>query len=346
MLGLALLSFCAAGWAAAAPHDEDLRASVVFNQLAIAQVLENLSNISQGDAAVTTQLAQFSQSQRAQMQQTNDGLARVTSSVDILSKILTSHLQQDDVINREFRSCRNISEALQTRIGLNENQFREQQEANAQLEAKRRELDERIRQARITKQQLQEQLLQLQTDELQLKHEEVQAKTENLEAKRAQGEKARLNSEISLLQHELLLAKERSRHIETQISSTKQKVAQATATKNGLAQSKDTKAATKTSLSRNLEEEVAVIERHSEENSRLEEDIERTRATGDNLTKTKSELEQKLNALNVQKGQLQKGIQLAGESAKSVQASIARVGQAIPKIEFEIRDIISEMEFC
>ncbi|XP_047488546.1 vicilin-like seed storage protein At2g18540 isoform X4 [Penaeus chinensis] len=321
MLALALLSFCAAGWAAAAPRDEDLRASVVFNQLAIAQVLDNLSNISQG-------------------------LARVTSSLEILSQALTSHLQQDDVINREFRICTNISEALQTRIGLNENQFREQQEANAQLEAKRREAEERIRQARITKQQLQQQLLQLQTDELQLKHEEVQAKTENLEAKRAQGEKARQNSEISLLKHELLLAKERNRHIETQISSIRQKVTQVTRAKNELTQSKDTKADVKSSLSQNLEEEVTLIERHSDENSRLEEDIGRTRATGENLTKTKSELEQKLNALNVQKGQLQKGMQLAGESEKSVQASIARVGQEIQKIKSEIRYTEGEMLYC
>jgi len=50
MLGLALLSLCAVGWASAAPHDEDLRASVVFNQLAIAQLLDNVSNISRGEA--------------------------------------------------------------------------------------------------------------------------------------------------------------------------------------------------------------------------------------------------------------------------------------------------------
>nr|XP_027216616.1 uncharacterized protein LOC113809272 [Penaeus vannamei] len=100
MLCLAMLSLCAVGWAAAAPHEEDLRTSVVFNQLAIAQLLDNVSNISRGDAAVTTQLAQLSRSHTAQTQQLSEGLARVTSSVEILSQALTSHLQQDDVINR------------------------------------------------------------------------------------------------------------------------------------------------------------------------------------------------------------------------------------------------------
>ncbi|XP_037804787.1 golgin subfamily A member 6-like protein 22 [Penaeus monodon] len=247
---------------------------------------------------------------------------------------------------QRIRAAQTSRKLWETKGGLSENQIREQQEANTQLEAKRREMEERIRQARITKQQLQEQLLQLQTEELQLKHEEVQAKTENLQAKRAQGEKARLNSEISLLKHELLLAKERSHHIETQISSIRQKVAQATGTKNELTQSKDTKAATKNSLSQNLEEEVTLITQHSDENGRLQEDIDRTRATSENLTKTKSELEQKLNALNIQKGEFRRGMQLAGESEKLVQASIARVRQEIQKIESNMKSIERDMVYC
>ncbi|XP_069973817.1 tropomyosin isoform X1 [Penaeus vannamei] len=349
MLGLALLSLCAVGWAAAAPHDEDLRTSVVFNQLAIAQLLDNVSNISRGDAAVTTQLAQLSRSHTAQTQQLSEGLVQVTSSLEILSQALTSHMQQDDVINREFRICTNISEALQTRTGLNDNQIREHQEASGQLEAKRKQMEERIRQAGTTKQQLQDQLLQLQTEELQLKNEEVQAKTENLEAKsalqKAEGEKAQLNNEISLLTQELHLAKEQNKQIETQISSTRQKFTQSTRTKNELTQGKDTKAAMKSSLSQNLKEEVTLIKRHSDENSRLEEDIERTRGTVANLTRAKPELEEKLNALNIQKEELKKGIQRAGES-NSVQSSIARVGQEIQKIESQITELGREMYNC
>ncbi|XP_047488595.1 protein bicaudal D-like isoform X1 [Penaeus chinensis] len=157
MLALALLSFCAAGWAAAAPRDEDLRASVVFNQLAIAQVLDNLSNISQGDAAVTTQLAQLSQSQKAQMQQTNDGLARVTSSLEILSQALTSHLQQDDVINRGSFMPSEFVE----RVKAQENEMQQ--------------LLQRINQTAAVIQQLEEQSLQLQ-NEVDLRRHEVQQK--------------------------------------------------------------------------------------------------------------------------------------------------------------------------
>ncbi|XP_047488683.1 putative leucine-rich repeat-containing protein DDB_G0290503 [Penaeus chinensis] len=588
MLALALLSFCAAGWAAAAPHDEDLRASVVFNQLAIAQVLDNLSNISQGDAAVTTQLAQLSQSQKAQMQQISDDLTRVTSSVDILSKALTSHLQLDDVINRgtftpselvekvkaqenemqkllqrrnqtaavirqleeqslqlqnevdlkhqesqqkedsiaqlnasiqkvkdenqqllargsdmeaeeaslqekiqalkdqvtgkktmysqkqaikdqldqqlaelesneneirqemaqldeeirqlqqkktavegeheaqletnanlketrenglatsgslqaaveelkgrarnvetqneslkrqkksaedelgrlratltslnnkknpmkrrmeesikfymetclyvtlgsyfrktnckkrdepsereiillcnttwkhfllptEIRSCTNISEALQTRTSLNENLIREQQEANAQLEAKRREAEERIRQARITKQQLQQQLLQLQTDELQRKHEEVQVKTENLEAKtrlqRIEGEKVQMRNEIAKLEQDLQLANERIQHTETLIPSLRQKIDLVT---SALIQRKNEKVDERTSLSQSVNGTEERIKRLTAENSHLQEEIEHTKADDQTNTRTKTELEQKIDALNTQ----------------------------------------------
>lgn len=254
------------------------------------------------------------------------------------------------LFSTEIRSCINISEDLQTRDSLNENQIREHQEASAKLEAKRRQNEERIRQAGTTKQQLQDQLLQLQTEELQLKNEEVQAKTENLEAKsalqKAEGEKAQLNNEISLHTQELHLAKEQNKQIETQISSTRQKVTQSTRTKNELTQGKDTKAAMKSSLSQNLKEEETLIKRLSDENSRLEEDIERTRGTVANLTRAKAELEEKLNALNIQKEELKKGIQRAGESEKSVQASITRVGQEIQKIEDEIGDVASNFQDC
>ncbi|ROT61974.1 hypothetical protein C7M84_020207 [Penaeus vannamei] len=526
MLGLALLSLCAVGWASAAPHDEDLRTSVVFNQLAIAQLLDNVSNISR----VTTQLAQLSRSHTAQTQQLSEGsdvtpeqdesspgtfipsdfVEKVKARENKLQELLQMNNQtatviqqleeqslqlqnevdlrrqeaqqkedsigqleasirrvKDDTLQllakgsdteaekaslqaktqalkdqvaaekalrpqkqatksqldqqvaelesnskeirqqmarldqeleqleqrkataegekraqlgrnadlkeakedalaaetriqtgidqltgriRKIRSCTNISEALQARTGLNDNQIQEQQEASAQLEAKRKQMEERIRQAGTTKQQLQDQLLQLQTEELQLKNEEVQAKTENLEAKsalqKAEGEKAQLNNEISLLTQELHLAKEQNKQIETQISSARQKVTQSTRTKNELTQNRDTKAAMKSSLSQNLKEEETLIKRLSDENSRLEEDIERTRGTVANLTRAKAELEEKLNALNIQKEELKKGIQRAGESEKSVQASIARVSQEIQEIESEIEGMATQLGQC
>ncbi|XP_069973822.1 tropomyosin isoform X1 [Penaeus vannamei] len=161
MLGLALLSLCAVGWASAAPRDEDLRASVVFNQLAIAQLLDNVSNISRGDAAVTTQLAQLSRSHTAQTQQLSEGLARVTSSVDLLSQALTSHLRQDDVINRDTFMPSDFVE----KVKAQENELQELLQRNNQTAA--------------VIQQLEGQSLQLQ-NEVDLRRQEAQQKEDSI----------------------------------------------------------------------------------------------------------------------------------------------------------------------
>ncbi|XP_063609018.1 tropomyosin-2-like isoform X1 [Penaeus indicus] len=267
MLGLALLSFCAAGWAAAAPHDEDLRASVVFNQLAIAQVLENLSNISQGDAAVTTQLAQFSQSQRAQMQQTNDGLARVTSTLEILSQALTSHLQQDDVINRGTF----MPSELVERVKAQENEMQQ--------------LLQRINQTAAVIKQLEEQSQQLQ-NEVDLRRHEVQQKEDLI---------GQLKASIRRVKDETLQILAKGNDAEGEASLQ----AKAQALKDELAGEKalhTQKQATNT----RLEQQVAQVESDSDvirqELAQLDEDIEqlqqrKTSAEGDK----KAQLEKKAN---------------------------------------------------
>ncbi|XP_042857028.1 myosin-10-like isoform X2 [Penaeus japonicus] len=173
---LVLLSGCASGWAAAVPQDEDLQSSIIFNQLAIAQVLDNLKNLSNGDATVTTHLDQLSQNQKTQIQQMNEGLARVTSSVDVLSQALTSHLQQDDVINRGTFMPSNLVE----KIAAQENEMEALIHQNNQTAA--------------TIQQLEEQSLQLQ-NEADLALQEIQQKDDLI---------SRINGRIRRLRDENL----------------------------------------------------------------------------------------------------------------------------------------------
>nr|XP_027234501.1 GRIP and coiled-coil domain-containing protein 2-like [Penaeus vannamei] len=175
----------------------------------------------------------------------------------------------------------------------------------AQLEAKRKQMEERIRQARTTKQQLQDQLLQLQTKELQRKHEEVQIKTENLAAKsrlqRVEGEKAQVRNAIAKLEQDLQLASDRIQHIETVIPSLRQKIDVVT---SGLTQRKNEKLNARTSLSQNVSETEEMTKLLTAENSHLEEEIEHAKADDQRTTQTKTELEQKVNALNAQKAEL------------------------------------------
>ncbi|XP_037804486.1 myosin-7-like isoform X3 [Penaeus monodon] len=91
------------------------------------------------------------------MQQMNDGLARMTSSLEILSQALTSHLQQDDVINRGTFMPSEFVE----RMKAQENELQQ--------------LLHRINQTAAVIQQLEQQSLQLQND-ADLRRHEVQQK--------------------------------------------------------------------------------------------------------------------------------------------------------------------------
>ena len=211
-------------------------------------------------------------------------------------------------------------------------------------------MEERIRQARISKQQLQERLLRLQAEELQRKHEEVQVKTENLEAKstlqRVEGEEGQLVRGVSLLEQELRLAKERTKHTEVQIRSIKQKIGEVTRAKDELMQTKNRRVDEKNTLSQSAHETEELLKRLTAENSRLEEETASVRANGETLTRTKSELEQQLNPLNIKQAELQTGLQRAGETERSLRASVTSKTQEINKIEAQILEAEADYIYC
>ncbi|XP_037804943.1 protein Hook homolog 1-like isoform X4 [Penaeus monodon] len=334
MFGLLLFSFCVAGWAASTPTGDATSETpyahercpcVVLRQEDFAHLLADFRNIS-------------------------EGLHEVTPGMQRLSEVLSPLLQEDSIFGREIRSCTNISEVLQARTSLNENQIREQQEANTQLKAKRREMEERIRQARITKQQLQEKLLQLQMEELQLKHEEVQAKTKSLEAKsalqKAVGEEAQLNSEIGLLEQELQFAKERDQHIETLVDILRQNVTQAISAKSTLIQNKNDQADLVTSLSQTLNNTVDMINHLSQENNQLREKKDQIDAACQSLKETKQHLEQKRGALTTQRAKLSTSVEQVTEEKDRLLLSIETLNMDLDQIEFNLRKAKQELSTC
>ncbi|XP_069973829.1 fibrinogen- and Ig-binding protein isoform X3 [Penaeus vannamei] len=253
-------------------------------------------------------------------------------------------------ISEEIRSCTNISEALQTKAILNENQIREQQEVNAQLEAKHKQMEEKIRLAGTTKQQLQEQLLQLQMEELQQKHEEIQAKTKNLEAKsalqKAEGEEGQLNSETGLLEQEFQLAKERDQHIETLVDILSQNVTQVIGTKNTLIDLKNDYAEQVTSLTQNLNNTVDMINDLSHENKQLREKKDQINTAGQSLQETKQHLEQKRTALTTQRAELSASVDQVTREKEQLLLSIETLNIDMDQIEFNLRKVRQDLATC
>ncbi|XP_063609010.1 tropomyosin-like [Penaeus indicus] len=368
MFGLVLFSLCVAGWVASTPTGDATASTLTGDATAsppyahekcpcaalrvedVAHLLADVRNSSEGDTTVMAQIKQLSQTQKTQTLELNQGLREVRTGMQHLTGVLSPLLQEDGIFGREIRSCTNISEALQTRTSLNENLIREQQEANAQLEAKRREMEERIRQARITKQRLQEQILQLQTDELQLKHEEVQIKTKNLEAKsalqKAVGEEAQLNSEIGLLEQELQLVKERDQHITTLADILKQNATQAISAKNTLIQNKNDQANVVTSLSQTLNDTAHMINHLSQEYNQLREKQKQIYAAGQSLKETKQHLEQKRSALTTQRAKLSASVHQVTEEKERLLLNIETLNMDLDQIEFNLRKAEQDLSTC
>ncbi|XP_063613441.1 differentially expressed in FDCP 6 homolog isoform X2 [Penaeus indicus] len=99
MAGVALALLCAAAWAvsgeapAGVPQEEDLRPAILFNQLALAQVLELL-----GEANATQeQLDRVSSATGAKLDALRKDFLQVRSLLDEMSQSISLHVQRDDV---------------------------------------------------------------------------------------------------------------------------------------------------------------------------------------------------------------------------------------------------------
>ncbi|XP_037804929.1 myosin-11-like [Penaeus monodon] len=177
MLPFALLAICCVtSWTEAVlpsvgQTENDLRATVVFNQLALAEVLESLRNMSHGELATTSHLDQLARRQDAQLRDLVRGLADINSNVDILSQSLTSHLQQDIFLERDSAAAAQLMETLKAQAKALRDLDRENNQTTAAIrqlgievagvqeqtglyEREILQLQERIRAARRTVEQL------------------------------------------------------------------------------------------------------------------------------------------------------------------------------------------------
>lgn len=138
-----------------------------------------------------------------------------------------------------------------------------------------------------------------------------------------------MRNAIAKLEQDLQLASDRIQHIETVIPSLRQKIDVVT---SGLTQRKNEKLNARTSLSQNVSETEEMIKLLTAENSHLEEEIEHAKADDQRTTQTKTELEQKVNALNAQKAEL-------GRNLQQVSSQKMQVSKSIESVQKEIKDI-------
>ncbi|XP_063602686.1 uncharacterized protein LOC134778743 [Penaeus indicus] len=347
MFPLALLAFCCVtSWTEATPPsvgqtESDLRTSVVFNQLALAEVLESLRNMSHGDLASATHLEQLARRQEGQLQDLARGLADVNSSVGILSQSLTSHIQQDIFLERELRLCGNLTEVLQRRVASQEDEIRERQDANTALKAKHRDLQQELITAGGRSQELQQRRFGLQAEDAQLKYEEAEVKIENLEAKtalrRLQQEKTQLETELRVLeqgQSESHAAQD----LEAQLSKLRRRITEVTGATVSLAHTKGTLAEQKTALSRDADETEAQNEQLKQENERLEQENAEVQSSVQDLKTAAARMGQDISSLTNRKSDLQRRYNLAvgskNEALKKIGTLNAQIKDLTQRINF------------
>ncbi|XP_047488578.1 myosin-10-like isoform X1 [Penaeus chinensis] len=100
MAGVALALLCAAAWAvsgeapAGVPQEEDLRPAILFNQLALAQVLELLGG---ANATAQEQLDRVSSATGAKLEALREDFLQLRSLLDAVSQSISLHVQRDDV---------------------------------------------------------------------------------------------------------------------------------------------------------------------------------------------------------------------------------------------------------
>ncbi|XP_042857029.1 myosin-10-like [Penaeus japonicus] len=295
---LVLLSCCASGWAAAVPQDEDLQSSIIFNQLAIAQVLDNLKNLSNGDATVTTHLEQLSQNQKTQLQQVNEGLARVISSVDLLSQAMTSHLQHDEGINLGTF----MPSELMEQVVAEENQIQDLIHQNNQTAA--------------TIQQLEEQSLQLQ-NEVDLALQEIQQKDDLI---------SRINGRIRRLRDENLQLAAKGNDTEAREVSLR---AEIQALKNQVTQSK-ARYTQQQAIKTQLDEQVAELESDKNE---LQQQMSQLDEGNEQLRQRKVAAEGEKKALLEKKANLTEAKEMGLAKISSLQPVVDELKETSTNLE-------------
>ncbi|XP_047488580.1 myosin-6-like isoform X3 [Penaeus chinensis] len=325
MAGVALALLCAAAWAvsgeapAGVPQEEDLRPAILFNQLALAQVLELL-----GGANATAQ----------------EQLDRVSSATGAKLEAL-----------REDRgTCTAISDFLEEGSQRRARQIERLRRAIPELGSQHAQLEEEIRRFKAERQLLQEQRLHLQASNSQLREGEEGAQLESLELKarlqNAKDEARHLEEEVRRAQWETRLSELKTQHTDQLVSQLTGQVALLSQVMTYLEQFEGRLYEMKDSLVGDvsvIEEENAKLDK---EKRNLQKSLSLTQRRGKELTEEKNKLAQTLTSLDADERDLNARIQQNIDEKHLLLEEIEALTAENKQLKEELNEKENSIIFC
>ncbi|XP_063613440.1 myosin-6-like isoform X1 [Penaeus indicus] len=349
MAGVALALLCAAAWAvsgeapAGVPQEEDLRPAILFNQLALAQVLELL-----GEANATQeQLDRVSSATGAKLDALRKDFLQVRSLLDEMSQSISLHVQRDDVTQEDRGTCTAV---LKKGSRHRTRQFDRLHRAIPELRSQRAQLEEEIRRFKAERQLLQEQRLHLQASNSQLREGEEGAHLESLELKarlqNAKDEARHLEEEVRRAQWETRLSELKTQHTDQLVTQLTGQVALLSQVMTYLEQFEGQLYEVKDSLVgdvRVIEEENAKLDK---EKRNLQKSLSLTQKRGKELAEEKNKLAQTLTSLDADELELNAKIQQNVDEKHLLLEEIEALTAENKQLKEELNEKESSIIFC
>ncbi|XP_047488579.1 myosin-6-like isoform X2 [Penaeus chinensis] len=353
MAGVALALLCAAAWAvsgeapAGVPQEEDLRPAILFNQLALAQVLELLGG---ANATAQEQLDRVSSATGAKLEALREDFLQLRSLLDAVSQSISLHVQRDDVTQEDRGTCTAISDFLEEGSQRRARQIERLRRAIPELGSQHAQLEEEIRRFKAERQLLQEQRLHLQASNSQLREGEEGAQLESLELKarlqNAKDEARHLEEEVRRAQWETRLSELKTQHTDQLVSQLTGQVALLSQVMTYLEQFEGRLYEMKDSLVGDvsvIEEENAKLDK---EKRNLQKSLSLTQRRGKELTEEKNKLAQTLTSLDADERDLNARIQQNIDEKHLLLEEIEALTAENKQLKEELNEKENSIIFC